>query len=122
GYGFGTDLSADGLKAIAARAGEAARVAHEGEFAHPGGEGGERPVLAGLSDPSRAEWSPARIADLALTVERTALEADTRIAAVEQAVYFDSGERIAIAASSATGGEYETTSCYAYLQALAEGE
>src|SRR4029077_5405353 len=25
-------------------------------------------------------------------------------------------------ASAATGGEYETTSCYAYLQALAEGE
>jgi PmbA protein len=75
--------------------------------------------VPGLTDPSRAEWSPARIADLALTVERTALEADARIVAVEQAVYFDSGERVAIAASAAAGGEYETTSCYAYLQALA---
>jgi len=44
------------------------------------------------------------------------------IAAVEQAVYFDSAERVAIAASSAPGGEYEMTSCYAYLQALAEGK
>jgi PmbA protein len=122
GYGFGTDLAADGLAAIAARAVEAARVADEDEFAAPAGGGGEPPRLAGLSDPSRAEWQPDRIADLALAVERTALEADPRVAAVEQAVYFDSGERVAIAASAATGGEYETTSCYAYLQALADGD
>src|SRR5680860_150659 len=37
GYGFGTDLSADGLAAIAARAVEAARVADEDEFAGPPG-------------------------------------------------------------------------------------
>ncbi|HSR94511.1 MAG TPA: TldD/PmbA family protein, partial [Solirubrobacterales bacterium] len=122
GYGFGTDLSADGLGAVAARAVEAARVADEDESAGPPGGDGEPPAVPGLSDPSRAEWSPARIADLALAVERAALEADARIAAVEQAVYFDSGERVAIATSSAPGGEYETTSCYAYLQALAEGD
>jgi PmbA protein len=122
GYGFGTDLSAEGLAAIAARAVEAARVADEDEFAGPGGGGGEPPLVAGLSDPSHAGWSPDRIADLALAVERTALDSDPRVAAVEQAVYFDSGERVAIAASSATGGAYETTSCYAYLQALADGE
>jgi PmbA protein len=122
GYGFGTDLSAEGLAAIAVRAVEAARVADEDEFAGPGDEAGEPPVVAGLSDPSRGEWSPERIADLALAVERTALDSDARVAAVEQAVYFDSGERVAIASSSTTGGEYETTSCYAYLQALAEGD
>ncbi|HEX6687666.1 MAG TPA: metallopeptidase TldD-related protein [Solirubrobacterales bacterium] len=122
GYGFGTDLSPPGVEAIAARAVEAARVADEDEFAAPAGPGDEPPALAGLSDPSREQWSPARIADLALAVERTALEADPRVAAVEQAVYFDSAERVAIAASAAAGGEYATTSCYAYLQALAEGE
>jgi PmbA protein len=122
GYGYGTDLSADGLGAIAAGAVEAARVADEDEFAGPPGRSGELPDISGLDDSSRAEWSPARIAELALAVERTALESDARIAAVEQAVYSDSGERIAIAATSAPGGEYETTSCYAYLQALAEGE
>lgn len=122
GYAYGTDLAPDGLAAIAARAVEAARVADEDEFAGPGGGDGEPVSVVGLSDPSRAEWSPARIADLALAVERTALEADARIAAVEQAVYFDSAERVAIAASAAAGGEYETTNCYAYLQALAEGE
>jgi PmbA protein len=122
GYGFGTDLSSTGMEAIAARAVEAGRVADEDEFAGPPGDDGEAPALTGLSDVSRAEWSPAQIADLALAVERTALESDARIAAVEQAVYFDSAERVAISASSAPGGEYETTSCYAYLQALAEGK
>jgi len=122
GYGFGTDLSVEGLAAIAARAVEAARVADGDEFAAAPAAAGEPPALAGLSDPSRAEWSAERIAALALAVERIALQADPRIAAVEQAVYFDSAERTAIASSSAAGGEYETTSCYAYLQALAEGD
>lgn len=121
GYGFGTDLSSGGIEEIAARAVEAGGLADEDEFAGPADGGGEVPTLDGLSDASRAAWSPAQIADLGLTVERTALESDARIAAVEQAVYFDSAERVAIAASSAPGGEYETTSCYAYLQALAEG-
>jgi PmbA protein len=122
GYGYGTDLSPDGLAAIAAIAAEAAGVADEDEFAGPPAQEGGPAALAGLSDSSRAEWSPGRVAELAQTVERAALEADARVAAVEQAVYFDSAERVAIATSSAAGGEYETTSCYAYLQALAEGE
>ena len=122
GYGFGTDLSAAGVGEIAARAVEAARAADEDEFAGPATDGGVPPALSGLSDPSRESFSPARIAELALAVERTALDADPRVVAVEQAVYFDSAERVAIAASAAAGGEYETTSCYAYLQALAEGE
>jgi PmbA protein len=122
GYGFGTDLSPEGLGAIAGRAVEAARVADEDEFAAAPTGDGEPPAVKGLRDSSRAEYSPARIAELALTVERTALAADERIVAVEQAVYSDSGERVAIASSAGPGGEYETTSCYAYLQALAEGE
>jgi PmbA protein len=122
GYGFGTDLSHEGLGDIAARAVEAARVADEDEFAGAPEGTGQPPLVEGIDDPSRAEWSPAKIAALALAVERTAL-ADPKVVAVEQAVYFDSGERVAIASSSVPGGEYETTSCYAYLQALAgDGE
>lgn len=122
GYGFGTDLSEEGVSAIASRAIEAARAADEDEFAGVPGEAAEVPAVAGLSDPSRAEWPVARIVELALAVERAALEADSRMVGVEQAVYFDSAERVAIATSSGAGGEYETSSCYAYLQALAEGE
>ncbi len=119
GYGFGTDLSAAGVAAIAARAVEAARVADEDEFAAPPADPGTPPPLTGLSDPSIGEWPTARVADLALAVERSALAADERVAGVEQAVYFDSSERVAIAASSGAGGEFESSSCYAYAQALA---
>lgn len=122
GYGFGTDLSPEGLAALAERAVDAARAADEDEFAGPPSGGAEIAPLPGLVDVSRAEWPTRRVSELALAVERTALDADPRIAGVEQAVYSDSGERVAIASSAATGGEYEATSCYAYLQALADGD
>lgn len=122
GYGYGTDLSAEGLADVAARAVEAARAVDEDEFAGPPRGNGTAPTaVEGLADPSRHEWPIARVADLALAVERVALEADPRVVTVEQAVYFDSAERVAIASSTAPGGEYETTSCYAYAQALADG-
>jgi PmbA protein len=121
GYAYGTDLSEAGVAAIAGRAARAAAVADEDEFAAP-----PRPApieaLPGLSDPSVDAWTIARVAELALTVERTALAADPRVVGVEQAVYADSAERVAIASSTGLAGEYESSDCFAYLQALAEGE
>lgn len=123
GYAYGTDLSADGIAAIAARAAEAARLADEDEFAGPpAADGAAVADLPGLSDPSVAEWAPPRLAELGLEVERSALAADPRVVGVEQAVYADSAERVAIAGSTGLEGEYESSSCYAYVQALAEGE
>jgi PmbA protein len=122
GYGFGTDFSRRGVEEIAARAVDGARVADEDEFAGPPAGGGEAPPLGGLSDPSLGEWPTARVAELALAVERAALRSDPRVVAVEQAVYADSAERVAIASSSGAGGAYESSDCYAYTQALAEGE
>ncbi len=122
GYAYGTDLSEAGIAAIAARAAEAARIADEDEFAGPPqAADGPLPELE-LSDASVGEWTTERVAELALTVERTALEADSRIAGVEQAVYADAAERVAISSSTGVAGEFETSSCYAYLTALAEGE
>jgi PmbA protein len=121
GFGFGTDLSAEGMAAIAARAVEAAWVADPDEFAGPATDPEEVPALAGLSDPSVGEWSTARVAELALAIERAAVGFDQRVAGVEQAVYFDSSEWVAIATSSGAGGEFETSSCYGYVQALADG-
>jgi PmbA protein len=120
GYGFGTDLSAAGVAAIAARAAEAVAVADEDEHAGPPPGDGEPRPIEGLSDPTRSQWSPQGLAEIALAVERTALDADPRVVGVEQAVCFDSAERVAIAASGAAGGAYESSSSYAYLQALAE--
>jgi PmbA protein len=121
GYAFGTDLSEAGVAAIAARAAEAAAVADEDEFAAPPQPAASE-ALPGLSDPTVAGFSAEQVAELALTVERTALAADSRIAGVEQAVYADSAELVAIASSAGVAGEYETSSCFAYLQALAEGD
>lgn len=121
GYAYGTDLSDPGVAAIAARAAEAAGVADEDEFAAPPAPA-EIEALPGLGDPSIAEWDTGRVAELALSVERTALESDPRLVGVEAAVYADADERVAIASSAGVAGEYESSSCYAYLQALAEGE
>ena len=121
GYAFGTDLSEAGVAAIAERAAEAASVADEDEFASPP-QPAEFEPLAGLSRPPIAEWAAARVAELALSVERTALAADDRVAGVETAVYADAAERVAIASTTGVAGEYGSSSCFAYLQALAEGE
>jgi PmbA protein len=121
GYAYGTDLSEAGIAAIAARAAEAAAVADEDEFAAPP-QPAEIEALPGLSDPSVEAWSTARAAELALTVERAALAADPRVVGVEQVVYADSAERVAIASSTGLAGEYESSDCFAYLQVLAEGE
>ena len=137
GYAFGTDLSEDGIAAIAARAAEAARVADEDEFSRPpspttvpvrlmdpvGTKGAPEAVTAlELSDSSVVDWPADRVAGLTLAIERAALDADTRVAGVEQAVYADSAERIAIASSTGIGGEFERSSCYGYVQVLAEGD
>lgn len=122
GFAYGTDLSADGMADLARRAAGAAAVADEDEFAGPAMAAGQAEPLAGLSDSSVEDWGVAEAAELALSVERAALAADDRVAAVEQAVYFDSAERVAIVGSTGIGGEYESTAAYAYLQALAEGD
>lgn len=121
GYAYGTDLSEAGVAAIAARAAEAAGAADEDEFAAPP-QPTEIEALPGLSDPSVPEWETSRVAELALTVERTALASDPRLVGVETAVYADAEEQVAIASTTGVAGEYETSNCYAYLQALAEGE
>jgi PmbA protein len=121
GYAFGTDFSGAGVEALAARAAATAAVADEDEFAAPPAPAAIE-AIAGLSDPGLAATPADRLAELALAVERTALAADPRVAGVEQVVYADSSDRVAIASSTGVAGEYETSSCFAYLQALAEGD
>ena len=134
GYAYGTDLSDAGIRELAARAAETARIADEDEFTgppelpvrlmDPTGTKGAPEAGSGLdlSDPTIGDWPTERVAELALAIERAALEADPRVAGVEQAIYADSAERIAIASSTGIEASYERTSCYGYTQALAEGE
>jgi PmbA protein len=135
GYAYGTDLSEAGIRALAQRAAEAARVADEDEFAappvpaevpvrllHADGAKGAPEQESGLSDPTMAEWSPDRLAELTLAIEEAAMGADSRIAGVEQAVYADSAESVALVSSLGIEGEYSSSSCYGYVQALAAGD
>jgi len=122
GYAYGTDLSEHGLATVGGRAAEGAAVADEDEFAAPPRPEGQPPRLDGLTDPSVSDWETARVVELALAVEATALAADDRIAGVEQAVYADSAELVAIHSSAGVEGSFQASSAYAYLQAMADGE
>ncbi len=121
GFAYGTDFDESGIAALAKRAAEAAAVADEDEFAGPPAASDGFPELE-LGDPSIGTWSMAEVAELALAVEREARAADDRVAGVETAVYAGSADRVAIASSTGIAGEYESSSCYAYTQALAKGD
>lgn len=119
GYAYGTDLGEEGLAAIASEAAVAARVADRDEFqGAPAGEGAAEPI-PGLHDPALADWTTPGKIDLARAVERAARVADRRVVGVEQTVYVDEMQTLAIASSAGARGEFEATSCYAYLQAIA---
>lgn len=122
GYGFGTDLSPEGLAQIARRAVGAARVADPDGFAGPPTPAGEPPAVDGLSDPSVGQWDTADAVELALSVERAATEVDPRVTGGEGVVYVDDAGRVAIAVSTGIAAEFEASSAYAYLFALANGE
>jgi PmbA protein len=124
GYAYGTELSAEGLRAIAADAVETARIADPDEFAAaPSPDGAAAPPeIPGLHDPAIAKWKTERKIELAKGIERAARQADSRIVGVETVVYADEEHRVAIASSTGLAGDFEATSAYAYLQAIAEGE
>src|SRR3954447_10741552 len=84
GYAYGTDLSDDGLRGIAAGAVEAAGIADPDEFtAAPEAAAGEVPEIEGLVDPSLASWTTEQKIELAQAVERAARAADERVVGVE---------------------------------------
>ena len=122
GYAYGTELSTDGLGAIARDAVEMARIADADEFAAPPSADGASPPpnIPGLHDPALAGWTTERKIGLAKGAERAAREADKRVVGVETAVYADEEQRVAIASSTGLAGAFEATTAYAYAQAIAE--
>lgn len=121
GYAYGTDLSDEGLRRLAESAAGAAEVADPDSFAAPPQPSGEPDVIAGLRDDSIGATPTEDVIALAIAVERAALDTDKRILGVEQAVYADADERVAIASSTGIRAAYEASSAYAYLQAMADG-
>ena len=86
------------------------RVADEDEFAAPPGAGARSSRSPGSATPRSPTWSADQVADArARRSSAAALAADPRVAGVEQAVYADSAELVAIASSTGVAGEYESS-------------
>jgi PmbA protein len=117
GYAYGTDLSADGLKALAQAAAGAAVVADADEYAGLPDEFGAAEVDS-LSSPALGEWDTARKIELALAVERAARSREG-ISQVEETMYADGSQRVAIANSRGFAAAYESTIAYAWASAFA---
>ena len=117
GYAYGTDLSKEGLRALAEAAAGAAAVADPDEHAGLPEEFGAAEV-GPLASPALADWDTARKIDLALAVERAARSREG-VSQVEQTMYADASGRAALANSRGFSAAYESTIAYAWASAFA---
>ncbi len=122
GYAYGSDLSEDGLRALAQAATGAAAVTTPDEHAGIPEEAGAAEV-GPLASPEIDRWTMERRVELALAVERAALERDPLVSNVEDTVYSDSSGRVALVNSAGFRGSFEQSQCFAYAYAFAgEGD
>jgi PmbA protein len=119
GYAYGTDLSDDGLAALAESAVGAARVADEDESSAAPDPSGPAADIPGLRDEGVAATETAEVIDLAKRIERVALDRDERVTAVEEVVYVDEDSSAAIATSRGVTGSFDASVAYSFLQAMA---
>ncbi|MEA2347574.1 MAG: PmbA protein [Thermoleophilaceae bacterium] len=117
GYAYGTDLSDAGVTDLARRAAEAARVTSPDEHAGLPAECGSADV-SGLSDPGFADWSTEQKVELAVAIEHAARAKDG-VSQVEDTVYADSSETVAIANSQGFSASFDATSAWSYASAFA---
>lgn len=121
GYAYGTDLSTEGVEALADAATEAAAVSDPDEHAGLPAECGATNV-SGLHSAELAAWTTERKVALALEIERAA-RAREGVTQVEDTVYTDGEEHVAIVNSAGFSAQYATTSAFAYASAFAgEGD
>ena len=117
GYAYGTDLSADGVAAIARAAVESAAVSDPDEFGGLPDECGASDA-DGLASEELGRWSTERKVELALAIERAA-RARPGVTQVENAVYADAEGTVALANSRGFEGSYSSTDAWAYASAFA---
>jgi PmbA protein len=118
GYAYGSDLGAEGLRALARTAAQAAAVTDRDE--HAGVAPRAEPAsVDGLVAGGFGEWTMERRVDLALAVERAARSRDPLVSNVEDTVYADSEGRAALATSTGFCSSFGQTQCYAYAYAFA---
>ena len=117
GYAYGTDLSDEGLRALARQAHAGAAAADSDEDAGLPESFGATPV-DGLHSPEIDAWTTERKVELAVAVDRAA-RAPKGVSQVEQTVYADSRGSVAIANSRGFRSGYEASSAWAYSSAFA---
>lgn len=117
GYAYGTDLSEDGLRATAAAAAGAAAVADPDDHAGLPEDFGAADI-GSLASPKLAHWDTARKIDLAIAVERAA-RSRAGVSQVEETLYADAEQEIAIANSRGFSAGYESTIAYSWSSAFA---
>ncbi len=118
GYAYGTDLSENGLRSLAATAYGAASVTDVDE--HVGlPERCGAAAVPDLTSPDVESWDTERKVRLALTVERAARERDALVSNVEDTIYSDGRSRVALANSLGFAASFEQTQAYAYAYAFA---
>ncbi len=117
GYSYSTDLSEEGLRAVALAAREAAAVADADEWAGLPEHCGATPV-DGLASAELGRWTTEQKVELALAAERAA-RAVPGVTQVESTVYSDSEASIALSNSRGFTGGFSATQAWAYASAFA---
>jgi PmbA protein len=117
GYAYGTDLTDDGLRSLAKAAAGAAAVADPDEYAGLPDDFGAADV-GSLASPALEEWDTARKIALALAIEKAA-RAREGVSQVEETMYADGSQCVALANSRGFTAGYESTIAYAWASAFA---
>lgn len=123
GFCSGTDLTPAGIDDLARRAVALAKHATPDEcngVPAPGEAGGDAAADLGLFDPAAPALSAERKIDLALALERAALESDPRIKRTDGATVSSSAGAFAIANSRGIARAWEGTTVSAWVVALAD--
>ena len=117
GYAYGTDLSEQGLSALAEAAQDGAAAADADDHGGLPDTFGATDV-DGLHSPEIESWTTERKIELAVGADRAA-RGMKGVTQVEQTVYADSRERVAIANTRGFTSSYEASSAWAYSSAFA---
>jgi PmbA protein len=117
GYAYGTDLTDDGLRSLAEAAAGAAALADADEYAGLPDEFGAADV-GSLASAALADWDTGRKIDLALAIEQAA-RAREGVTQVEETMYADGSQRVALANTRGFSAAYESTIAYAWASAFA---
>jgi PmbA protein len=117
GYAYGTDMSDEGIAALASEASESAGVADPDEFGGLPDEFGAAEV-SGLHSAALADWSTERKIELAVEIEKAA-RSHEGVSQVEDTVYADAEGSVALANSRGFCSSYEASSAWAYASVFA---